>query len=521
MMLLPIVERELRLAARLTATYRNRALAAGVVAATAMAMLLFGSFVQAPSLVGGAMFHILAGLAFLFCALEGVRKTADCLSEEKREGTLGLLFLTDLRGYDIILGKLAAMSLNSVYCLLAILPMLALPLLLGGVTPGEFWRMALVLVNLLFYSLCAGIWVSCRSRSEYQAMGRTLLLIVGWMTIPFLTFTHAVFPVSPAYAFHAAFASAYPGSTAGYWQSLGMTQLVSWTLLIWASLGASRCWREEGNDATHSGWRKRGPSGGDRRKAEWRKQMLEINPAYWLAGRNPGPRWLLSLLFLAAGANSVVYVFKDAGKISFWDINSFLVPVIAVNLVLKSLMAVQACHCLAEARQNNSLEMLLATPLTVNQIIRGQVLALKNMFLVPVIATLAVEIAAPFGGSLITGDGGEIAGQFFAASVFAVFLTGFFLLDAVAVTWAGMWFGLTSKKEGQAIAKTILFVLIIPLASLFLLCFGTPLFLGFPIFWIIWSHRRLQAELHRIAARPHIMSQAEAGWLPVIGSGRL
>ena len=34
--------------------------------------------------------------------------TADCLSEEKREGTLGLLFLTDLRGYDIVVSSSSA-----------------------------------------------------------------------------------------------------------------------------------------------------------------------------------------------------------------------------------------------------------------------------------------------------------------------------------------------------------------------------------------------------------------------------
>ena len=36
-------------------------------------------------------------------SLCAMRNTADSLSAEKREGTLGLLFLTDLRGYDVVL----------------------------------------------------------------------------------------------------------------------------------------------------------------------------------------------------------------------------------------------------------------------------------------------------------------------------------------------------------------------------------------------------------------------------------
>src|SRR5256885_5281345 len=63
------------------------------------------------------LFRALFGFAFVYCLFIGARLTADCLSEEKREGTLGLLFLTDLKGYDVVFGKLAATSVNSIYAL--------------------------------------------------------------------------------------------------------------------------------------------------------------------------------------------------------------------------------------------------------------------------------------------------------------------------------------------------------------------------------------------------------------------
>ena len=81
--------------------------------------------------------------------LAGIFTTADCLSEEKREGTLGLLFLTDLKGYDIVLGKIVAASVNWFFGLLALFPVLALSLLMGGVAPGEFWRKILGLATSL------------------------------------------------------------------------------------------------------------------------------------------------------------------------------------------------------------------------------------------------------------------------------------------------------------------------------------------------------------------------------------
>ena len=118
--------------------------------------------------------RVLSGYAFILCLLTGVLLTSDCLSQEKRDGTLGLLFLTDLKGYDVVLGKFIATSLNAFYGLLALLPVMALPLLLGGVTGAEFWRTALALVNALFFSLAPGICVSAFSRVSDRAVRNAL-----------------------------------------------------------------------------------------------------------------------------------------------------------------------------------------------------------------------------------------------------------------------------------------------------------------------------------------------------------
>src|SRR5271165_4992133 len=134
MTFLPIVARELRVAARRSGTYWVRC-------GAALALMIIGAWfflmmpLQAPQQVSMFLFRILTALAIFHCLLRGVWSTADCLAEEKRDGTLGLLFLTDLKGYDVVFGKLAATSLNGFYALLAVVPLMAVPLLLGGVTP--------------------------------------------------------------------------------------------------------------------------------------------------------------------------------------------------------------------------------------------------------------------------------------------------------------------------------------------------------------------------------------------------
>src|SRR5205814_3983297 len=131
-----------------------------LVAIAFIVFMMFIAHASSPQSVGQPIFTALAWLLFGFCLIDGVWNTADCLSEEKREGTLGLLFLTDLKGYDVVLGKLLATSLKNFYALLALFPPLAITFCLGGVTGGEFWRLVLLLTNTLFFSLTVGMFVS-------------------------------------------------------------------------------------------------------------------------------------------------------------------------------------------------------------------------------------------------------------------------------------------------------------------------------------------------------------------------
>src|SRR5262245_18908841 len=182
MTLLPIVARELRVAARRRETYWTRSsLAVAAICIGVMILTLTVGF--PPNLTGRFIFQCLAGLLFLYCLVYGRRATADSISYEKREGTLGLLFLTDLKGHDIVLGKLAATSTRGFYGLTAVFPVLAVPLLLGGITNGEFWRMLLVLVNTFLFSLAVGIFGSALSRDFRHAMGANLLFLIIFMGI--------------------------------------------------------------------------------------------------------------------------------------------------------------------------------------------------------------------------------------------------------------------------------------------------------------------------------------------------
>src|SRR5437667_3091836 len=187
MTFLPIVDRELRVAARRPATYLTRLLFAIAGAGIVSLALLFAAAAQTgASGIGGWLFYFLSLLALGFSAFAGVFLTADCLSEEKREGTLGLLFLTDLKGYDVVLGKLLATSVPAIYGVLAVFPVLAITLTMGGVTAGEVWRMTLVFMTTLFFSLSVGMLVSSLSQQGNRAMSRaagTIFLVSAGLAL--------------------------------------------------------------------------------------------------------------------------------------------------------------------------------------------------------------------------------------------------------------------------------------------------------------------------------------------------
>jgi hypothetical protein len=88
MTFLPIVERELRVAARRPVTYWTRFSAASLaIVISAWIWLVMRD--APPAGLGQTLFGALSVLFFGFCLLAGVRNTADSVSEEKREEPWG------------------------------------------------------------------------------------------------------------------------------------------------------------------------------------------------------------------------------------------------------------------------------------------------------------------------------------------------------------------------------------------------------------------------------------------------
>lgn len=291
----PIVQRELAVTARSRRQFRLRM----VMAIGCIFLSLLPIFVAQNRGRGGAgLFGFLSGLFWLICIGSGIFLTSDSISREKREGTLGLLFLTDLKGADVILGKLVSCSLMTLLMLMSALPVLAIGILLGGVTGGEFLRVCVALLLTMFFSLSVGMFVSTFVRESGQASSITFfLLLVTAVGFPVINNLTGMLPnrsgssltflnfFSPLHLFQ--FASSYNSTFREFVLSALGVAAVSVMSLAVASIYVPRTWQDRTRvqpvfqNAGTGGQSRTRSNPGDRRK---RKLLLDQNPILWLVG---------------------------------------------------------------------------------------------------------------------------------------------------------------------------------------------------------------------------------------------
>jgi ABC-type transport system involved in multi-copper enzyme maturation permease subunit len=450
MTFLPIVARELIEASRKRGTYWTRVASAAVGLGIGGTVLFLTRLGAQPGEIGMFLFVPLAVASFIYTLLIGVFRTSDCLSEEKREGTLGLLFLTDLKGYDIVFGKLAATSLNAFYGVLALFPVMAIPLLAGGVAIGDFWYVVMVSLNNLFFSLAVGMFCSSISRDERKAMVLAFLLILFFtagLPLAGALICDAMrdwqsywlwLILSPGFDCFGAFEELRKSSSnfKCFPVSVALIHGMGWLALVLSCVIVPRTWQDKAATARamrrRETWHRWGHGAAEwRRAVRWR--LLEINPFLWLAGRD---RLKHAAVWSFLGLGVVIWTIGLlTSKHNWLDPGAYVWTTLIAHTVLKCWLATEASRRFSSDRQSGALELLLATPITVKEIIRGQWLALERQFAAPMFIVLVVDFVF-------------LMAQRQDAMTVYVWVAGMvmFAADMVALTWVGMWRGLNSHR---------------------------------------------------------------------------
>lgn len=136
--------------------------------------------------------HVLVvflGLQFALGVLLTPVYTASAVTDEKERNTLVFLLASDLRGYELVLGKFAARLTNVLLLLCVGLPILGLLELLGGVELAVVVSGFVALLAMVISLAALSILFSVYARRSRTAVIGTYLLILAYLFLSQLTYT--------------------------------------------------------------------------------------------------------------------------------------------------------------------------------------------------------------------------------------------------------------------------------------------------------------------------------------------
>jgi ABC-type Na+ efflux pump permease subunit len=439
-------------------------------------------------------------LLIFFAALSG----ASSVTQEKDRRTFVLLLLTDLRNYEIVLGKLVGSLLQIGLFVAGAVPILALNLLLGGVTVEQVIQATVVLAATGLAAGSLGLLVALWRDKTFQSLALTVLLLVlflflvhGLDLIP--TLLHAagvedavsvqtikrVQTLLEPYLVIREVVEPPPGGSgeAAYGYSLAMLGLSvllnGWSILrlrAWNPRGEPIMQRERPEDEDI-----------DRAKAHAAPGPVRHvwpNPILWreIRTRAYGHRPLLvKAAYFLVVALLCYYAFAPGGSRE-WAAAWGLVPVGILSLLLVSAQAVTA---VTSERDSGALDLLLVTDLTPREFIFGKLLGIcwntKEFLLPPLILAVVYacrgELASPAPRllRLLSPDAYQSAVFWKNFEAVLCVLGGGVILLAFTMV-LGVHIALRVEKSRLAIGNT--------LGTVFFLSIGTGI-----CFYLIWINK--------------------------------
>lgn len=341
-------------------------------------------------------------LLLFFAALSA----ASAITQEKDRRTFILLLMTDLRNYEIVLGKLLGSLLQIVLLLVGMFPVLVLIMLLGGVGGAQVFQATLVLASTAMAAGSVGCLIALWREKTFQALALTVLIIVlywcmvqalGALPVPGVeTWQKWLDPLralesvlEPRATTESFWVPAYGFAAAMIMLSVG---LVAWgiaRLRVWNPSGEPIMQREIPEEEEEKDRAKAHAAPGAER-AVWANPILWREMRTLAYGRRPllvKIAYFLVLGLICYYAIAPLWSGQASGQfVAAWG----LLPVCILSLLLVSVQAVTA---ITSERDIRALDLLLVTDLSPNEFIFGKLWGIlyntKEYLLPPIILVAA------------------------------------------------------------------------------------------------------------------------------------
>ena len=389
---------------------------------------------------------LLTGAIFLFLPA----MAAAAFPAERERGGLELLWITRMSPLEILLQKYLSCTLQTLTLLLISLPLFALTLAFGGVTPAQVWLAFTVLVLTCLQAGAMGIWFSCACKTTARALIFTYLFAAGFYLLPPLILTSdldngfLLFP--PSIYFHAVAGGPSLGSA---WLQILPAALSVMVFLFLARRALVKrspspfkalSYREAGD--LKRTWihrrRGRGPriSGlPDKAPISWREKGRQILGMPETIIRNV----LLVCLGLLLGA----FLFHHFCIVLLW-----IVAIVIVTL--------RGSSTVQSERRNQTLDVLLTTPMTGRAILLQKFSGIRRIIALLALPFLVLNLHETLFPQLYYG-------RYFSPGVFpsiCILLISMLMVIIFLALFGylSMWIGLRSKTGTRAAVVSLLVV---------------------------------------------------------------
>ena len=357
-------------------------------------------------------FQVLVTVELVILLFFSALSAANTLSQEKDRRTFLLLLLTDLRNYEIVLGKVLGTLLPIGLLLLGIVPVLMLLMLLGGVAPFQVGQAMIVLATTAVAAGSLGGLVALWRDKTFQALALTVLLLVLYLcatrALPLLPipdpgywqatldpFAALAQVIDPSLRETHALAPPYRFGLAMLVVAGGLNFVGIWRLRAWNPSGEPIMQRDSAGSADEEG-KNRIHAAPGRVRTVWN------NPILWreIATRGYGRRPLLIKLAYFAAIGIIGWYALGQSETHGWSAARGLVPIVILSLLLASAQAVTA---ITSERDLGALDLLMVTDLSPGEFVFGKIGGIlwnSKEFLLPpllliVLYALRGQLAAP------------------------------------------------------------------------------------------------------------------------------
>ena len=312
-------------------------------------------------------------------------------------------------------------------------------------------------MNTLWFSLATGMFISAVSWHQQRAMAGTMACVLfAGGALPLMGSPWEI--LSPQTPLHLAFDAEFGAHPWEFVLTLVLTHGSGWGLLLLANWIVLRSWREPGPASMETEtaarslqldypvWSMKETPTITRVYVSAhhcnRPAMLDRNPIEWLAGGRPRwPIWLFTVLGI------LICLLGNVASNGAWESSPMgIVALLSLHGLLKGWVAWEASRRFTAERRLGVLELILVTPLSVADILRGQLKSLQVQFRGPVLAVLGFDLLL-----ILTGpEAGHGASGPWVGVILAIMIM--FLVDLTALTWMGMH---TSLETGKALSGAL------------------------------------------------------------------